>query len=169
MADKYIYLDSGKLKEREVTVTSTGASEAGDAVGLDGTGKLDTSVMPTGIGPDTKTLVTSEDFGAGDWVNVYDSSGTPTARKADATTAGKEAHGFVLASSTAGGNATVYTAGINDQLSGLTGGTEYFLDTTAGGETATAPSGSGNVVQSLGVALSATEIAFNRAVSVQVA
>jgi len=160
MADKYLYNNSGVVTEREATASSAGAGDAGKIIALDGTGKIDNTMMPTGVGAETKSLTTSEDLAAGDWVNVYDATGTPTARKADATTTGKLANGFVLAGSTSGNNATVYVTGINTQVSGLTGGSDYYLDTTAGGETDTAPSASGNVVQRLGKALSATEIAF---------
>ena len=50
MADKYIKNNSGQLAEVEATVTSAGAGNAGDIVALDGSGKLDTTVLPTGIG-----------------------------------------------------------------------------------------------------------------------
>jgi hypothetical protein len=46
-------------------------------------------------------------------------------------------------------------------MSGLTPGAKYFLATTAGGVSATAPSGSGNVVQPVGVAINATTLSFN--------
>jgi hypothetical protein len=64
----------------------------------------------------------------------------------------------VLANVTSPADATVYFNGINTQLSGLTLGSHYFLATTPGGETTTAPSANGNVVQYLGKAISATEI-----------
>jgi hypothetical protein len=82
-------------------------------------------------------------------------------RKADATTAGKFAHGYVLAAVNNGDPATVYFEGTNTQVSGAVPG-QTFLSTTAGGFTATAPSAAGNVVQRLGVAVSATEINFER-------
>jgi hypothetical protein len=65
-----------------------------------------------------------------------------------------------LTTVTSGNNVDVYFEGTNTQLTGLTGGAMYFLSTTAGGVTSTAPSASGNVVQKLGRALSATEINF---------
>ena len=52
--------------------------------------------VASGGGADTGTVTTSEALAAGDLVNIWNSSGAK-ARKADATTAGKEAHGFVLA------------------------------------------------------------------------
>jgi len=161
MAKKYLEIESGRTKEREATVTSAGATNAGDMVGLDATGKLDNSVLPTGIGAETKILPASEDLSAGDFLNLWDDAGTLSVRKADASTQGKQADGFVLAAVTTGNDATVYTAGINDQLSGLTGGPMMFLSaSTPGDATVTAPSASGNIVQTIGTRLSATEIAF---------
>jgi hypothetical protein len=115
-------------------------------------------MMPVGIGADVATIAASENLAAGDFVNVHDSSGAKV-RKADATTAGKEAHGFVLAVVTSGNNATVYFEGTNTGVSGATPGPVY-LSATAGLTAATAPSSSGNVVQRVGVAVSATAINF---------
>jgi hypothetical protein len=155
--NKYLKLNSGVPTEEAALQTSAGAGDAGKIVALDSTGKIDSTMMPTGIGADTASIVSSENLAAGDFVNIYDDGGTPTARKADATTAGKEAHGFVLAGVTAPAAATVYFEGSNDQVSGAVAG-KVYLATTAGGFVAAAPSASGNVVQQLGVATSATSI-----------
>jgi hypothetical protein len=113
----------------------------------------------SGIGTD---FTASEDLGAGDLVNIWDDSGTPKARLADAS-ANKQADGYVLASVDSGDPATVYSQGVNDQVSGLTGGTEQYLSaTTPGGITATAPTGSGNLVQRVGKAYSATALDFKK-------
>lgn len=158
MADKFIRNNAGTLTEKEATVVSAGAGDAGEIPALDATGRLDNSVMPTGIGADTASVTTSEALTAGDLVNIWNSTGAK-ARKADATTAGKEAHGFVLTSVGSGAAATVYFEGSNDQVTGLTPGPQ-FLATTAGGATATAPSSSGNVVQRVGVATDAAVLNF---------
>ncbi len=160
MAQKFLRILSGIIGELEALVTSTGAGDAGKIPALDATGRLDTSMMPVGIGADTKILAASENLAAGDLINVWTDSGTAKARKADATVAGKEANGFVLAAVTLGNNATVYFDGTNNQLSALTPGAVYYLSATAGGITTTPPSGSGNVVQRVGRALSATELTF---------
>lgn len=139
--------------------SSAGAGDAGKLVSLDSSGRIDTSMMPTGIGADTKALTTSEPLSSGDLVNVWNDGGTVKVRKADATSAGKEAHGFVLAAFGSGVSATVYFEGANTGVSGLTGG-NVFLGTTAGACTNTAPSGSGNVVQRVGIATAATELNF---------
>jgi len=160
MADKYLYNNAGTITEREGTVTSAGAGNAGDIVALDAGGKLDSSVLPTGVGAETKLINASEALAAGDWVNIYSATGTAKCRKADATSVGKEANGFVLAAVNQNADATVYVAGINNVLSGLTDGDVYYLSTSAGIGSTTAPSSSGNVVQRLGRAISDTEIAF---------
>ena len=159
-AKKFLRNVAGRITEIIATVVSAGAGNDGDIPALDATGKLDSSVMPIGIGADTKSITASEALSAGDWVNVWDNAGTLSARKADATVAGKEADGFVLAAVTSGNPATVYFEGTNTQNAGLTLGGRYYLHTTAGGETTTAPSASGNVVQYLGKAISTTEISF---------
>jgi len=138
--------------------TSAGAGDSGKLPSLDGSGRLDNSFMPVGIGADTAAIATSETLAAGDFVNIWDSTGAKV-RKADATTAGKEAHGFVLSAFTHPTTATVYFEGTNTAVSGKTPGVQ-FLQTTAGTSGSTAPSSSGNVVQKLGVATSATTINF---------
>lgn len=157
MADKYLRLNGGVPTQTEATTSSTGAADAGKIVALDAGGKLDQTMMPTGIGADVAVVAASENLAAGDFVNIWNDAGTAKARKADATAAGKEAHGFVLDAVTAPANATVYFEGTNDQVSGLTPGVQY-LATTAGACTATPPSSTGQVVQRVGVATSATSI-----------
>ncbi|NTV26670.1 MAG: hypothetical protein HGB01_10755 [Chlorobiaceae bacterium] len=161
-AQKFLSIVNGVKTLLQAITSSAGAADAGKMVALDDAGRLDNSMMPVGIGADTKAIVASENLSAGDFVNVYNDSGTPKVRKADATTAGKECNGFVLAAVTSGQNATVYFEGTNTQRTGLTIGTRYVLGTTAGGivAKASAPSATGNVQQEVGVAISATEISF---------
>lgn len=161
-ADKYIYNNAGRLTEKAGTQTG-GAGSANKIVALNAaTGLLDVSMMPVGIGPEVFVTVCSEALAAGDFVNLWLTSGATKARKADSTTAGKEADGFVLAvSSNPGDPATVYLEGINNQLSTMTLGAKQYLS-TAGARTETAPSGSGNVVQLLGKADSASEMYFSQ-------
>ncbi|MCM6777932.1 hypothetical protein NDR87_31460 [Nocardia sp. CDC159] len=158
MADKYLYNNAGTITEREATVSSAGAGSAGKIPALDGNGKLAANMMPTGFGADVNSIQASENLAANDLVNIHDVGGSARVRKADASAAGKEAHGFVLAAVTSGNNADVYSEGTNAGLTGLTPG-KLFLSTTPGQATSTAPSGSGQVVQVVGVATSAT--AFN--------
>jgi hypothetical protein len=158
-AKKYYRNLSGKITELAATIVSAGSANEGDIVALGTDGRLDLSVVPTGFGVATATIPASENLAACDLVNIWDDGGTTKVRKADATVSGKEAHGFVKAGVTAPANASVYFAGDNSGLTGLVGG-DLYLSTTAGQATSTAPSGSGNVIQLVGVATSATAMNF---------
>lgn len=159
MANKYLNLVAGVLTQIEALVTSAGAGDAGKLVALDGAGKLDSSVMPTGIGADTATIQASEDLAAGDVVNIHDATGARV-RKADASN-GRRVDGFVLSSVTSGQNATVYFEGAITGLTGLTVGATYYLSgASAGTVTSTAPSTATHIVQEVGRAVSSSRIAF---------
>ncbi len=171
-AAKYIALVAGKQKQIAATVTSAGAGDDGKIVALDSAGKLDTSVLPVGVGPDVKVLASFENLTAGDFVNIFDDSGTVKVRKADASSNAKEAHGFVLANVTAPANATVYLEGTNTALSSLTKGVKYYLSHSTPGGVVVAGSlttTAGHIVQELGVSMSATEIAFEAGETVELA
>lgn len=167
-AKKFLRLVAGVLTEVFGVQTSAGAANAGDLVSLDDAGRIDVTMMPVGIGADTKIMVASEALAAGNWVNVWSDAGAFKVRKADATVAGKEADGFVLAAVSSGANATVYFEGTNNQVTGQTPGA-VFLQTTAGAGGATVPSATGNVVQRIGAAVSATEVNFERGAPVTLA
>lgn len=143
------------------TTASAGAGDADKLVALDASGRIDSTMMPVGIGADTATITTSEALAAGDYVNIHDVAGAFRARKADATTVGKEAHGFVLAAFGSGVAATIYFEGTNTGVSGMTPG-DVYLHTTAGQGSNTIPSAAGNVVQKVGVATSATAVNFEK-------
>lgn len=155
---KFITLVNGahKLVDGGV-VASTGTNDAGKMAALDNSGRLDTTVMPVGIGADTASILTSETLPAGCFVNVWNNFGNAAVRKADATVVGKEAHGFVLSAFTHPTSATVYFEGSNTAVSGAIAG-NVFLSTVAGGFTNTPPSASGNIVQKIGVATSGMTI-----------
>ena len=192
-APRFLAWLSGRFKQVAAIATSAGAGDADKipATGAGGyldpsllnaaetgnskvvmtksDGTLDSSIMPSGIGADTATVTTSEDLASGDLVNIYDNAGTATARKADADAEGKECHGFVLAASTSGNNATVYFEGKITGLSGKTPGARQYMSTTAGQLTESCPSTSGNVAQCVGVAVSATVVSFEAQEPVTVA
>lgn len=158
MSDKYLYNNAGTITEREAINTSAGAGDAGKIPALDAAGRLNNNMLPTGIGADTAGITASEALAAGDLVNVWNNAGAFNVRKADATT-GKEAHGFVLSAVSSSASATVYMEGSNTGKSGMTAGTQY-LSTTAGATQAAAPTGTGQMVQRVGVATSATVLNF---------
>lgn len=159
--NKYISNANGVLTEVSTIQTSAGAGDAGKIPSLDSTGRWDPSMMPVGIVAATAVVTASEALSAGDFVNIWNSAGAFRVRKADASTSGKEAHGFVLAAVANAGSATVFFPGEeNTQVTGATPGPVYLSDTTPGGFTSTAPTTTGHVVQRLGVAVAATEIIF---------
>ena len=156
-AKKYLAYDpaTGSSKEVAAQQASGGAGDAGKVVALDETGLIDVSMMPVGISADTSAVQASEALAAGDYVNVYNSSGSARARKADASTAGKEATHFTLTAVANGAMATLYPVASKNTQG------KVFLATTPGLGTATPPSGSGNIVQQIGFAISATAVIFD--------
>ena len=159
-AQKFLTLVNGVIQLLSSKDTSAGAGDAGKLVALNASGKVDDTMMPAGIGADILVAPASETLTAGDFVNVWDDAGTVKVRKANATDNTKPANGFVKDGVSSGSNATVYFEGENDDLTSLTVGTAYYLGTTGGAVTATAPSATGNVVQYLGVAHATTKLRF---------
>lgn len=139
--------------------SSAGAGDSNKIPALDGSGKLDLSFMPSGIGPDTASITASENLAAGDYVNIWNSSGAKV-RKADGASAGKEAHGFVLSAVSSSAAATVYFEGTNTQVTGQTPGVVYLSDATPGLGMSTPPSTSAHICQKVGFSTGATAVNF---------
>lgn len=159
MADKYIALINGVDQEVEGTVTGGTVTQAGDLVALDGTGRLDQSIMPVGVAPDTYIGTASEALTSAAPFVYIKSDGTVA--NASATSGGNPTIGFVLANVANAAQATVFFEGRVTGLSGLTVGARYYLsDTVAGGATLTPVSGTGKLHQYLGRAVSTSTIAF---------
>lgn len=127
---------AGKTKQIVATVISSGAADAGKIVALDTGGKLDLSMMPTGVAANNVTVVASEAIGAGKFVNLWSDAGVLKMRLADNSN-NRPAWGYVTAAVAADASGTAYRLNtINANLSGLTPGSEYWLG-TAGGVIAT--------------------------------
>ncbi|WP_462382331.1 hypothetical protein [Pseudomonas sp. Marseille-QA0892] len=163
-AKSFIRLVGGKLRQIAATVVSTGAGNGGDIVALDDTGKLDPSVMPTGIGANTNVGTASEALTAGSFVQFFTNAGALGVRKADNSN-NRPADGYVTANVANGSQATVYPLdGTNSNLTGLTPGADYWLGTAGGviavplDETLPANQGTNKVSQYLGKAQSATAL-----------
>lgn len=160
---KFLNIDTatGRTKQEAAIQASAGAGDAGKIPALDSGGKFDSSMMPAGLGSDSKTVLASEAIPAGALVNVYNNAGTLNVRKADATASGKESVGFCNAAISSGQSGLVYFEGTISGLSALTpGGRCYTSAASPGAVTQTPPSASGNVVQFIGIAVSATEVTF---------
>lgn len=159
-ANTYLDSVSGETQQKAAINTSAGAGDAGKIPALDAAGRLSATMLPVGVGVLVKSVATSETLAARDLVNVYNNGGTLNVRKADANN-NMPVHGYVIALATHPTNADVYFDGIIPGFAGLTPGARQFLSTTAGARTETPPSASGDLVQYVGVALSATEIEFD--------
>lgn len=163
MADKYLGINSsGITSEVEGTVTSAGAANAGKIVALDANGKLDPTVLPSGIGDPSKSIAASENMTAPCLVNIHNSSGQKV-RYADASTAAaaKQAMGFIKDSVVSPANVNVYFEGEIPGFVGLVPGDTYYLsDTTPGGVTNIPVTAAGRILQRVGVATSDTTLDF---------
>ena len=159
---KPLHLVNGLPTEVPATAVSAGAVDAGKLPELGPNGRFDESLMPVGIGADTKILPATETLAAGDFVTIHDNGGTASVRLAAASDgAAGQAHGFVRDNVTSGNPATVYFEGPNDQLSALTAGVTYVLSHTMPGKVVAltgATTSPGHILQILGVATEATEI-----------
>jgi hypothetical protein len=164
---KYVERDAlGNLIEVRSKAGSVGVGDAAKIVERAANGYIDITDLPPGVGAATKVAIGSEALTAGDWINIYDNAGTPNVRKANATDNTKPVNGFVLANFASGASVTAYLSGLNTQRTGMTTGVRYFGSTTPGGQVAAAGvaaglGATGNYVQFLGDAESATEIYFS--------
>ncbi len=131
MAQKFQILDQGKSKLKEATVSSTGVAQAGDILALDPSGKIDVSVLPTGVGPDVKLVEASEDLGAGNYVNFFDDAGTEKVRLADNSN-GRAADGWVESAFLTGETAEVFFEGPNPAAPTNVAGDRAYLGTAGG-------------------------------------
>ena len=156
MADKFLKIGaSGFSQEQEAITTSSGAADAGKIPALNSSGLIDPTMIGTS---ESLTMVASETLSAGDFVNFWNDSGTIKMRKATNTGIATQADGYVKAGVTSGASGTVNRDnGLLTGLSSLVVATRYFLG-TAGAVTATIPTGSGSIVQFLGVAQTTTAL-----------
>jgi hypothetical protein len=150
------------LKKWVTAITSSaGSGDAAKLVATDVNGKIDITFFPGGLS-NSIIAVASEDLPAGCPINLFDATGTPKLRKADATSAAKRCHGFTQQAFLTGVSATAFRDGEITGLTGLTDGAEYYLSTTAGA-LVTDVSGyttSGMLIQHLGVAHGTTVLAL---------
>lgn len=159
MVDKYLALVDGIETEVIGTVTGGVAAQAGKIPALDGTGRLDPTLMPVGVTPDVYVGAASETLGAANPFVYIRPDGTVAL--ASGASGGNPAVGFVLSSVTAPAAAEVFFEGRVTGLTGLTVGSRYYLsDSTPGGLTATPVSGAGKLHQFLGRAISTSTLTF---------
>ena len=146
---------NGTQAEYAGVATSAGAGSIDEIPRLDSAGRLDVTFMPIGFGQDAVTATAGEALTAGNMVYF---SATGTVLKADSTAIAKAARGYVTASVANAAPATVFFDDSNTGVTGLTPGVTYFLDTVSGGVTATPTVTTGQIVQQIGFATSATNL-----------
>lgn len=152
---KFLNLTGGKKTLESAIASSAGAGDSNKIIMTDGSGLIDPTFLPS---TGDISVEASEALDAGDFVQLFDDSGTVRMRKADSSNA-RNADGYVLSavSALASGVIKPLHVGVNNALSGLTLGARYFLG-TAGGVTTTPPTTPGELVQCLGIARTATEL-----------
>jgi hypothetical protein len=154
---KYLQRNATSGQVTEVIATETGPA-AEVVVSTTAGGTIDPSLLPAS---DAATAPAGENISAGAYVYIKlaGSPAVPSLFNAVWSSGGNEAIGFVLSSYTLGQTATYYDGGQNTGLTGLTVGARYYGDkTTAGGATATVPTGAGVLSQFLGYAVSTSAI-----------
>jgi hypothetical protein len=109
-----------------------------------------------GTATTTVSIPASEVLTSGDLVNIWNSTGAKV-RRATASVANKEAHGFVISNYNPSDVVTVYLEGTNLYVAGLTPGVQ-FLSATAGLCSDTAPAS--KIIQRVGLAIDATTLFF---------
>lgn len=165
-AEKFVKLTAGQLGEQGATQAGGGGNE-NKIPALDATGRLAATMMPVGVVPEVIVAPASEALDAGDYVNLFNDTGTLKARKADCSN-GRKVDGFVLAAVELAANATIYTEGNNTGVTGRTVGAVQYLS-TAGDLAETPTSTAGQIVQEVGKAISATEVTFDPKASITLA
>ncbi len=159
MSEKFLKYDNGELVQKSSISQSLGTSDGGKLIALDPvTGKLHQSLMPSGIGADTTSIVASENLNAGDLINIWDDGGVAKARKANNSTKATRAMGFVLDSVLANQVALIYHEGNNNQLSNLVAGEILYLDGNSGAVTNAPPATPNSISQKVGYATSPTSM-----------
>ena len=158
---KFLSKGAGIFQEAQAIDTSAGNGSAGLIPALGADGRLNENMMPAGVA--AETVVCKAGVGglaANDVVYIHLVTTTLTADKANATDSTKRAQGYVKEVAEAGANVTVYLDG---ELPGtaLTPGAKYYLTTTPGTVSPTAPTGSSNMVQCVGEAVGEAEIKFD--------
>lgn len=159
-ANKYLAMVAGRYREVVAAVTGGTTTQAGQLVALDDTGRLDSSVMPSGVGQDVFVGIAGGPLSAGDFVAVT-SAGVV---RASAASGGgqQQAQGFVLTQYANGASGvTVFFDSTNTALTGMTVGSRVYLsDTVPGGWTHNPVSGTGKLLQYLGTAVTASSLSF---------
>jgi len=155
---KFLMKGVGVLQEGQAINSSAGAASSGKIGCLGADGRFNENMMPAGVAAETQVCKAGVGgLAANDVVYIHLVTTVLTADKADATDSTKRAQGYVKEVAEAGADVTVYLDG---ELpgTGFMPGVKYYLTTTPGTVSTTAPNASGNMVQCIGEAVNETEV-----------
>lgn len=164
---RVLVLLNGKHQLLTPNQISAGVADAGKIIALNSAGKLDVTMLPDGVGPDTVVAVASETIAQGDWINIYNDGGTLKMRLADAANA-YEADGFALDNYAIAEDAVALLDYTNPWVAGRTVGALQYLSNVVPGTATETPldpddiANAGHIHQLLGKAKSASEIVFQK-------
>lgn len=148
-------------KEATGATSSAGSANANQIVALNSAGQIDSTMLPN---INALSFTASEAIAANALVNIWNNAGAAAVRNANATDATKPCHGYAPSAIANGASGTINFSGTNMLIgSGITPGATYYLGTTAGSYSSTAPSGAGNLIQPIGFGAYTSEIAFTAA------
>jgi hypothetical protein len=132
---------TGGIFGKPPVVRSSGTTSAGQAVGLDSDGKLDLSVLPSGVGARVRVLEADGALSANDLVNIFldTTEQTPKwkVRRAVATDRLHYCNGFVKTAYEDGTDATVYLDGtfeVSTEVLGTLSDLTLFLSAASPGK-----------------------------------
>lgn len=155
MAKYFKFNDATQAFEEVAFVSAGGSGNANKAVELNADGFIDPTMLASA---EVKNGNAFEAITAKQLV-YFRTDGTVA--KASGAVGGHKAQGWAANSASVGQPVTVYQEGTIGGLSGLTAEATLFLSaTTAGAYTETAPTGSGETLQVVGIALSTSELNF---------
>ena len=164
MSDYINILPTGKKQQFAAANASTGAADADRLVKTDANGVIDQSLLPTGLGSQSKVLPVDGgvNIPAGSYVSIT-AAGEAIVANASVGVDQAPAVGFVLEATDADGNSEVFFEGVNTAVRGgpfTPGQTLYLADGEGAVATAVPPSGSGDLVQVVGKACDTTAAIF---------
>lgn len=139
------------------SVVGTGTS--GQVLTSNGASTLPTWQAASAGSAVTYSTTAGEALSAGDIVYMH-TDGKVYKALANGTIAQSRAAGVAQSSVAADAAVNILVSGVETGLSSLTIGSVYYVDTTAGGVTATAPATSGDNIVMVGVALTTTDLEF---------
>jgi len=165
---KILQLVSGKIKEYTSLDSSAGAGSAGNLVALDAAGKINSNMMPSGIGAEQVAVTAAAALSQWNLVNIYLDEATVKARKADGGTNKYAAHAFCPEAIESAAEGNVQMDGIVTGSS-LTVGGDVYLSDTPGAVTQTPLTGTGKIHQKVGYAISETQWVFEPDAEIELA